>query len=301
MASRQLTSEPKGSKVNVTIRPAVAADTENCGRIIYDAFKDIRDRHGFPQHFPTVEVAIRRADFCIRHPSIFAVVAESDGRVIGSNFLDERDLVRGLGPVSVDPQVQVRGVGRRLMEAVLERAGGAVGVRLVADSFNMLSVSLYASLGFQVKEPLLLMRGRPTSKPSLGVRVRPLKSDDLSECGALCSKVHGFERLYELQDAVKTLFPLVALREDRITAYALTLTMWPQNHAVADTEEDMKALLLGAAAMNSEQLSFLLPVRQAKLFRWCLSEGFRAVIPMTLMAMGKYQDPDGCYFPSILY
>jgi len=69
---------------------------------------------------------------------------------------------------------------------------------------------------------------------------------------------------------------------------------------VADSEE-MKALLLGAAAMHSEPLSFLLPVRQAKLFRWCLSEDFRAVIPMTLMAMGKYQGPDGCYFPSIQY
>lgn len=287
--------------MNVTIRPAVAADSETCGRIIYDAFKDIRDRHGFPWHFPTVEVAIRRADFCIRHPSIFAVVAESDGRVIGSNFLDERNPIRGLGPVSVDPQVQVRGVGRRLMQAVLERAIGAVGVRLVADSFNMLSISLYASLGFEVKEPLLLMRGRPTSKPFRAVEVRSLQSDDLSDCGALCRKVHGFERLNELREAMKTLFPLVALREDRIIAYALTLTMWPQNHAVADTEEDMKALLVGAAAMNSEPLSILLPVRQVNLFRWCLGEGFRAILPMTLMAMGKYQEPDGCYFPSILY
>jgi hypothetical protein len=66
-------------------------------------------------------------------------------------------------------------------------------------------------------------------------------------------------------------------------------------------KEDMKALLVGAAAMNTKPLSFLLPVRQANLFRWCLTEGFRAVMPMTLMAMGKYQDPDGCYFPSVLY
>lgn len=204
--------------MNVTIRPAVAADTETCGRIICDAFKGIRDRNGIPPHFSTVEVAIQRARFCITHPSIFAVVTESDGQVIGSNFLDERDPICGLGPITVDSQVQVRGIGRRLMAAVLERAAGAVAVRLVADSFNMLFVSFYASLGFEVKEPLLLMRGRPTSKPSLGVEVRPLKSDDLSECGALCSKVHGFERLHELRDAVKTLFPLVALREDRITA-----------------------------------------------------------------------------------
>lgn len=287
--------------MNVTIRPAVPTDTDICGRIIYEAFKGIAERHGFPPHFPSLEVAIRRADYCINHPSIFGVVAESDGHVIGSNFLDERDSIRGLGPVTVDAHVQVRGVGRRLMEAVLERSYGAIGVRLVQDSFNMLSVALYASLGFEVKEPLVLMRGRPTSKPSHAIEVRPLQSDDISACAALCSNVHGFERLNELRDAVKTLIPLVALRASRITAYALTLTMWPRNHAVAETDDDIKALLLGAATMNPEPLAFLLPVRQANLFRWCLSEGFRAVTPMTLMAMGKYHEPDGCYFPSILY
>ncbi len=38
--------------MNVTIRQAVSADAETCGRIIYDAFKNIVDRHGFPPHFP---------------------------------------------------------------------------------------------------------------------------------------------------------------------------------------------------------------------------------------------------------
>src|SRR5262245_1522347 len=152
--------------MNVTIRPAVAADVESCGRVIYEAFKGIADRHGFPSHFFSVEVAIQRAAYCLGHPKIFALVADNDGRIIGSNFLDERDPIRGLGPVTVDPHVQVRGIGRRLMEAVLERAHGAVGVRLVQDSFNMLSVALYASLGFELKEPLLLMQGRPTGKTS---------------------------------------------------------------------------------------------------------------------------------------
>jgi len=287
--------------VNITIRPAVAADSEACGRIIYEAFKEIADRHGFPPHFTTVELAIQRAHHCINHSSIYGVVAESEGRIIGSNFLDERDPIRGLGPVTVNLSVQVRGVGRRLMEAVLERAGGAIGVRLVQDSFNMLSLSLYVSLGFEVKEPLLLMRGNLKNSPFPGVEVRSLESGDLSECAALCKKVHGFDRRHKLEDALKALSPLVAARGGRIRAYALALHRWPLNHAVAEAEEDLEALLLGAAAMNSEPLSFLLPVRKASFFRWCLSQGFRAVMPMTLMAMGKYQDPNGCYFPSVLY
>jgi len=287
--------------VSITIRPAVPADAEACGRIIYEAFKVIANQHGFPPHFPTVEIAIQRAKFCISHPWIFGVVAERDGQVIGSNFLDEWDAIRGVGPITVDPQVQVRGIGRRLMDAVLERARGAAGVRLVQDSFNMLSISLYASLGFEIKEPLLLMRGKPNDKPPPGVEVRPLKSEDLDECAELCKRVHGFERRNELKDALQGLSPLVALREGRIAAYAVAVTRSSRNHAVAEADEDMQALLLGTAAMNSEPLSFLLPVRQASFFRWCLSEGFRAVMPMTLMAMGKYQKPEGCYLPSVTY
>jgi len=50
------------------------------------------------------------------------VVAEVDGRVVGSNFLYEGDPIAGVGPISVDPEYQ-RGVGRRLMEAVIQTPG----------------------------------------------------------------------------------------------------------------------------------------------------------------------------------
>ena len=80
------------------------------------------------------------------------------------------------------------------MEAVLERARGAVGVRLVQDSFNMLSLSLYASLGFEVKEPLLLMRGKLNGKLPPGIIVRPLEKKDLGECAALCGDCFDFRR-----------------------------------------------------------------------------------------------------------
>src|SRR5215204_4098113 len=66
-----------------------------------------------------------------------------------------------IGPITVDPSVQGGGVGRQLMQAVIERARGAMGARLVQDAFNTRSYSLYASIGFDLREPLLLMRGTP--------------------------------------------------------------------------------------------------------------------------------------------
>ena len=60
------------------------------------------------------------------------------------------------------------------------------------------------------------------------------------------------------------------------------------------------ALLAGAAASN-RMLSLLMPIRQASLFRWCLDAAMRVVMPMTLMAIGDYQDPAGSWFPSVFY
>ena len=287
--------------MDLEIRPATPADIDACGRIIYEAFKGIAEEHRFPPDFPTVEAATQLASLFINHPAIFGVVAESDGHVVGSNFLDERNPIRGLGPITVDPGSQARGIGRRLMQAVLERGRAAVGIRLLQDAFNTRSIALYGSLGFDVKEPILLMSGTPTSRPPADVEVRPLGSEDLAACSALCTRVHGFERTDELSDALKLFSPVVALRRGRITAYASTATFWPLNHGVAETEADMRALMLGAAGLTSEPLAFLLPVRQADLFRWCLAEGLRVVKPMTLMTSGQYRDPAGCYFVSVLY
>ena len=38
---------------------------------------------------------------------------------MGSNCLDERSSIFGVGPITVDPEVQSAGVGRRLMQAVM--------------------------------------------------------------------------------------------------------------------------------------------------------------------------------------
>jgi hypothetical protein len=83
---------------------------------------------------------------------------------------------------------------------------------------------------------------------------------------------------------------LFARREGRITAYASAPFYWKLNHGVAETEEDMRALVMGAGTVLTEPLAMLLPVRQASFFRWCLRETFRVLKPMTLMTMGMYQD-----------
>ena len=134
----------------VQLRPIEPGDRDAAARIVYEAFAGIHDHHRFPRDFPTLEAATHLVGSFIAHPLIWGVVAEREGRIVGSNFLDERGPVRGVGPITVDLEVQAAGVGRRLMQAVIERGADAAGIRLLQDSFNMQSLALYASLGFEV-------------------------------------------------------------------------------------------------------------------------------------------------------
>jgi ribosomal protein S18 acetylase RimI-like enzyme len=294
--------DPASASTEFVLRPATPADAEACGRICYEGSKALNERHGFPPNYPSVEAATARVLGFLEHPAVFGVVAaEHGGRVLGFSFLSERDPIRAVGPIVVDPAAQGRGAGRRLMAAVLDRAAGAPGVRLAQEAFNLGSLALYAGLGFEAKEPLVALTGRPSQGPSPGREVRPLREEDLAACAALYERVHGHSRANELREALDRGLAWVALRESRVVAYAAVVTVWLVNHGVAETEEDMAALLAGAGRLAEEPLALLLPIRQAGLFRWCLAAGLRPVKPMVLMSKGAYREPRGAWFPSILY
>lgn len=284
------------------LRPATIADVPACARIIYTAFSAAAEEHGFPSDYDSLEGALVLARGMIAAPNVFGVVAESDGAVVGANFLVESDEIRGVGPTCVDPRFHRRGVGRSLMEAVLERARGAAGVRLVADAFNLSSTALYASLGFEVKEPLLLMRGSPAGAPATPQPgVRRMRAADVEGAAALGERVLGTSRREELALAVEVFEPYVLERAGRLRAYLTSPGYWPANHAAAESAEDLQALLVAAARASETPLAFLLPVRQGALFRWALEHGLRAVKPLLLMSKGAYREAEGAYLPSVYY
>lgn len=287
-------------------------DVERCGGICYEAFRDVAERHGFRPDFPAPEAAIQLMQMLAAHPDVFSVVAEQDGEVIGSNHLTEYDAIRAVGPITVDPNAQAKGAGRLLMEAVIERGKQsieektAIGIRLVQDSFNRSSLSLYTSLGFDVREPLAFMEGELHGDVPPDITVRAIREEDYASCAELCRVVHGFDRVNELKSTPPFLTSFVAIRDGRITAYASAPHFWALNHAVAETESDMRAVLIGASNLAPDQmgprpLSFLLPLRQSSLFRWCLEKRMRVLKTMNLMSMGEYQEPRSCYLPSVGY
>jgi len=284
----------------VSLREIEPGDIRECARICFEAFGGLADHHRFARDFPSCEFTEGMMQNFVSSPRAWGVLADLDGRIVGSNFLHEGDPIAGVGPISVDPDHQNGGVGRRLMEAVIERGRGSRGTRLLQDGFNMRSLSLYASLDFELREPAVVMSGKPASGPVEGIEVRRPREADLEACEALCRRVHGVERTNELRMAMQAFAPFVAVRDGGVAAYATAFSFWPMAHGVAETDEDMQALLLGAAAALNEPLALLVPAR-SRLFAWCLGEGLRSVKPMNLMTLGFYQEPRGTWFPSVLY
>lgn len=288
---------------NLRLRPIEARDQEPAARIAFEAFAGVADRHGFQRDFPTLDAARDLVSAYTSHPSIWGVVAEHDGRIVGSNFLDERGPVRGVGPITVDPDAQSGGVGRLLMKAAIARRAGATSIRLLQESFNSGSLALYASLAFKVEEPTVLLTGTPQAAPPAGVGVRPLVDGDLYACEELCIAVHGFDRTNELRDALQGpgFTPVIAHRDGLVVAYATTLADFGAAYAVAATEADLFALIVGAVTPDAAPASFLLPLRQHDLLRSCLSAGLRIVKSMNYMVIGPYRRPQGAWIPSVMY
>jgi predicted N-acetyltransferase YhbS len=279
------------------LRPGRLEDAEPAGRICYEAFRAINEAHGFPPDLPTPEVGVWVLTTMLRNPGYHVVVAEDGDRVIGSNAVDLRSEIAGIGPITVDPRVQNAGIGRALMSAVLERASGHAGVRLVQAAFHCRSLSLYTKLGFDPVEPLSCVSGTPLARALPGTTVRAATEADLADCDAVCRRVHGHTRSGEVAESIRAGQTSVVERGERVTGYATGIAFF--SHAVGETDEDVMALVAAAPAFHGP--GFLVPTRNAKLLRWCLEQGLRIVQPLTLMAMGRYAAPRGAYLASISY
>ncbi|OBA82030.1 acetyltransferase [Mycobacterium sp. 1164966.3] len=283
--------------MQLQIRAAAMEDAATCGQICYDAFAAIAGRHGFPPELPSLDAAVTLMSELIGNPGFFGVVAECEGRVVGSNFLDERSMILGVGPISVEPTSQDRQLGRALMTAVLDRsaARGAPGVRLVQIAYHNRSLSLYTKLGFDIREPLAALQGTPLELQIHGYAVRRATEADIDACNALCVRVLGHDRKGELVDAIALRSATVVERQGRISGYATGIGYF--THSVAETNDDLAALI--AAAEEYSGPGFLVPLRNTELLRWCLQHGLRVVHMHNLMSIGLYQEPRGAFLPSI--
>jgi GNAT superfamily N-acetyltransferase len=284
----------------IKLRPAMPEDVEVCARVFYEAFVGINEQHGFAPELPSLEWATEVLKTAFSHPGYYSEVAEVDNRIVGSACQDERSPIVGIGPISVAPDTQSHGVGRRLTKSLIDRVAERKlpGVRLLQSTFNSRSLSLYAKLGFGVREPLAVMAGLPLKRRgNKECAVRPAKNDDLQTANEIYRRVHGYTRSLELKEAIDGNAAFVVERDGRMTGYAAGFGYF--GHAVGESNLDLKALLCIAEKMEGPGI--VVPTRNAELFHWCLESGMRVVQPMTLMTIGLYNEPAGAYLPSVTH
>lgn len=284
----------------VQLVPAEAQHVSELGRICYEAFKDIADRHGFTPDFPSVQYARRVIGMVVERKDFYGVAAIVNGELAGSNYISFTDPVAGVGPITVDCAFQGRDLGRALMQDVIDyaRRNNIARVRLLQDAFNTASISLYASLGFDVKHAVAEIILNAAVKAD--ATVRPVHANDIEALDALCKKNYKTSRKNELAAAVRAeLSPVLRERGGKFTGYLIPGIF---GHGVAETTDDAVALATQAARLiPHERARSLCPLDDGPLFRAFLKAGCRTVKMMNLMALGPYEEPDSVWMPSILY
>ena len=185
------------------------------------------------------------------------------------------------------------------MEEVLRRAEDIrlAGVRLVQAAYHNRSLALYTKLGFDVQEPLSVIQGAALNIRFPGYDVRAGNEADLDSCNQLCYEIHGHDRSLELPGAVKAGTFFVVEYNGMTSGY--TTQVGFLGHTIASTNTGLKALI--GASVNFSGPGFLLPSRNAEMLRWCLQNGLRIIMPMTLMSKGLYNSPAGAFLPSVLF
>jgi GNAT superfamily N-acetyltransferase len=234
-------------------------------KILYLAFQKLADDHNFARDFPSVEVATGLVSMLLATPGFSGIVAEENGQIVGNNFADHRSSIAGIGPISIDPEAQNQGIGRKLMQAAIDHfaAANVPGIRLVQAAYHNRSLCLYTRLGFQTREPLSVMQGPALNIKFAGYDVRRAMEADIAACNLLCRRVHG-ERGVELREAISARTARVVEHLGRITGYATDIGFFA--HAVAETNHDLKSLVGAASAFQGP--GFLLPTRNHEVYQY---------------------------------
>jgi predicted N-acetyltransferase YhbS len=300
MATRMVSAPPRRpAGGRTTLRSGRPEDADEAGRICFEAFRALAAAHNFPPDFPSPEVAAALLSGLLADPGFYSVVAEEDGHIVGTNFLDERSTIAGVGPVTVDPEAQDSGLGTLLMLDVLERARAKefAGTRLLQAAYHTRSLGLYIKLGFDVREAVVTLQGASIEEQVPGFSVRSAGEQDLEDANRVCRAVHGHERSGEVVDAIRQGSASVVVHDGTIVGYTTGIAYF--GHSVATSNHALEALI--AAAPEFGGPGFLLPASNGDVFGWALAQGLRIVQVMTLMTRGLYNEPRGAYLPSILY
>lgn len=286
----------------VDVTRATPEHAQAIGRIFFVSFDELARRHGFVSEVFSPEFAQKAAESMVRRPDMYGIVAVEGGEVVGLNFVQLADAVAGIGPMCIDPNHQSRGLGRLLMQCIIDYSLASHGpmVRLYQESFNLVSLSLYTDLGFTVTDPVVVMSVPPGSDPD----VRPLTVADVDAADALVIETQKVSRRNELRGAIENGPRIGCVPQARMTGGNLTGVVVPGffGFAAGKTPQDViNTARVGCSAYPPPMRRIIIPTRNGELYRYALRSGLRSLKVGQMMAMGPFETPSGHWAPSVAY
>lgn len=278
--------------------PTTEESIPQLARICHEAFSALHDRCGVERDIPSPEVGEMIISQTVRRPDYTGVMAVLDGKIVGSNFLTFADEIAGVGPITVSPGVQTRGVGRALMQWVIDEARrrGLGQVRLFQEAINITSLSLYTSLGFDWRDTGVLMQANPAAEED--PEVRPITTDDLPAIAELSRLGYGVSRAGDAEQLLAWQTPgFLKTSGGRPVAYQFSTLF---GHAGAVSEDALLSLAAQTARHVPPPLAkFICPMSRPRFFRKALEAGHRTGKVLSYMSLGGFTPPPGAHFPSI--
>lgn len=164
----------------------------------------------------------RKEDWQLLFNAGSGFVAQEDGHVTGTALFWKCGADRAtLGLVIVSSEAQGRGIGRKLLELVLE----ALGNRITFLHATPAGKPLYEKLGFQacgtVDQHQGMVGSVPTISVSAGERLRALTADDLPKVIELASRASGLDRSASIPALLDVAQGVVLDRGDEVVGFSL--------------------------------------------------------------------------------
>jgi GNAT superfamily N-acetyltransferase len=289
------------------IRPAEPRDVERAGDVNFVAFYRAALVHGLPPVVTTPAESRRYIRYLLDFDPLGGLVAEEDDDVIGVAWLHPRGAVATVGPVAVEPRHQGRGVGRRLLERLIEIAGkGVPQIRLVQESYNAASLALYLRTGFRVVAPLLELElpadvavAAPRATP--GVVVRAAADDDRMRLVARDARAFGAQRPQSIDLYLRRGRVLVAEEAGTLAGYAMGIGFDAMAFLGSASADEAETLLLLLTALASELVGqgrtvrIVVPATDRRLVEGLLGLGFRVFRACHYMVRGGGTAPPPNY------
>jgi ribosomal protein S18 acetylase RimI-like enzyme len=222
-------SVPHVTRPAAALRPMTAADTEPAAEMIRRA--DWGERLSF-------------FDWAVRRPTLAPIVAELDGRIVGTGVGSAHGPVGWVGTIFVAPEQRRSGLGRTLTRAVADDLTER-GCRTLVLIATPMGQPVYEREGFTVLDDQVrfTIDGLPADTDAPDPRIRPFAAADLPSVVELDRAATGEDRSAVLADLLTPLTTVVAIDEAGAVRGFLARAPWRGGALIAPDPDDALRLL----------------------------------------------------------